>query len=753
MKKEKKEKKINIPKLFTKKYSEKKLKKKILKRIHIPKDREMVRELFVPSEKAGNLELKQEIPRDILVRLAPLAKSIKKNKGAVTRWKAAILIVIIGTGVVFNFFFKDRMIKQLLEKGLETVFEAESTVEKPKLSLVEGIFSYESLQIADAGNLSKNLIETGPAVFRISIPELTRKRIHIEETSLTGVRWDTERMVDGEPFQPDQTGEKDGDKSKGSVLDVLALTPEEMDYRALLESQKENLKSLNLINSGNEQIEEFSERWKGIYNEKEKEILSLTKEVKSLQSIRLEDIRSIEDGKAAIARVEALYPGIEETTDSLKGLQKQFNAEKKNLTGLYDEVQGMMEDDIDYLKGLVDFSGGDIRSLASNAAERYIRTRWNDYYEKGLKALDVYEKLKGKQQEMADAAEEKKKDEPRREGRIIPFPSPDLPTVLVKQILLSGGTDDTGILKTEVRSVTDAPDKIDDPTTFLTDWQQGASSISLDGTVDGKSGAEQFFTMNIVSPGNSLKMDDGIPALQVDTLKSKAAITGKSYTLQSQDALMTELDILLTSIEIEQSSNGFIAEAVMGIMNEIDRVELEADVLVSRKGIEKIDVRTDLDNILADKIGDYLKDLADKVEEELREYLLDFLKPYLEDNEALQKVMETLGVESLEQLTSMEGLRGILDEKKKELTNQADAILAEVDRLKAEAERLAREEAAKLKAEADRLKAEAEAEAARLQAEAEAEAARRQAEVEAAAQKAAEEAAKEVTDKVKLPGF
>ena len=156
--------------------------------------------------------------------------------------------------------------------------------------------------------------------------------------------------------------------------------------------------------------------------------------------------------------------------------------------------------------------------------------------------------------------------------------------------------------------------------------------------------------MNIVSPENSLKMDDGIPALQIDSLKSKAAITGESYTIQSEDALMTKLNIQLSSIVIEQSNEGFIAEAVMDIMNEIDRVELEADVLVSRKGIEKIDIQTDLDNILADKMGDYLKDLADKMEEDLREYLTDFLKPYLENNEALQKVMETLGVESLEQL-------------------------------------------------------------------------------------------------------
>ena len=179
-----------------------------------------------------------------------MAKSIKKNKGAVTKWKAAILIVLIGTGVIFNFFFKDRMIKQLLEKGLETVFEAESTVERPKISLIKGIFSYESLQIADAGNLSKNLIETGPAIFKISIPELTRKRIHIEETSLTGFQWDTERMVDGKPVHSDKVRELGGDESKGNALDVLALTPEEMDYKALLESQKENLKSLNLINMG-----------------------------------------------------------------------------------------------------------------------------------------------------------------------------------------------------------------------------------------------------------------------------------------------------------------------------------------------------------------------------------------------------------------------------------------------------------------------------------------------------------------------
>lgn len=726
--------KKKLPKIFKKKYTEKKLKKKILKRIHIPKDREMIRELFIPGEK-GKFEIRKDIPEDVFPRLKPLAKSIKKNKGALTTWKAAIILVILGTALIFNLFFKDRVIKHVLESGLETAFQAESNVEKPRLSFLKGFFSYESLQIADSDNLSRNLIETGRASFRISIPELTRKRIHIEESSLTEVQWNTERETAA--IANESKGDDRGEgEEKESPLDILALSSDEVDYKTLLEDQKANLKSFQLIDSGNEKVDAFTEKWSEIFDEKEKEIRNLTKEVKSLKTIDPRNINSLDQALQAREQIESIYPRVEEMRKSLISLRSDFLEEKEQLTGIYNEVQDVMEEDIDYLKGLMDFSSGDMKSLASEAAEKYIRKRWNNYYEKGLKALEVYEMFDTRKSENAAA---KNEEVQRRSGRNIPFYSPDLPDILVKQILLSGGTDETGIMKTEVNSLTDDPDKLGEPSSFLAEWVDGSTSITLDGIVDGRSDALQPFSMKILSPSNTLELNDGISTLQIKRLKSKADISGTSYSVPEEKGIMTEFAVQLKDIEIVQKDpDSFLAEAVLDIITTIETVDVEAEIFVTRSGIEKIRVKTDLDKILSDKIGDYIKGMADKYEEELREYLTDYISDYLKGNELLMSAMDAIGADSLDQLSSVEGMKSLLDNQIDKIESEKQAIIDQAEKLKAEAE-------ARIKAEADAAARKAREEADRLKAEAEA--------AEKKAEEEAEKALQDAADKLKIPGF
>ena len=682
-------KKTKIPKLFRKKYSGKELNNKILKRIHIPGDRKMVKDLFIPSED-GKLEILQDIPENVLNRLAPLAKSIKKNRGALTTWKAVILLTILALALLFNLFFKDRLLKGVLEKGLELTFRGEATVEDPTLSLLKGEFSYESLQIADGDKLTRNLIETGPARFKISMAELSRKNIHIEESSLTGVQWDTPRASEAEALSS-QNKEKDSDKK--SPVDLLALTPDEMDYKALLEDQKENLKSLKLLGSGNEQIEEFTQKWSGTYEAKEKELSALNKKVQDLQSLNIPGINSPEKGLEALKKIEPLSREIEESAKSLRTLQKEFESERRELSGLYDQLENSIDADVAYLNGLMDFSGGDVRNLASSAAEKYIRARWNGYYEKGLKALEIYERLQ------SDREKEKPSGSARREGRIIPFPSAVVPDFLIREILLSGGISETGQLQARIRSLSDSPDKLDEPVTFTAGWSREKSRIDLAGFVDSRSGGETPFEMTIEAPGNPVVMDEGVPALQIKTLKGNADISGVSRLAAGKNALQTELDINLSTLKItlddSGGSEGIIAGAVGDILNEIDLVKMKASLLVSRDGIEDIRVSTDLDNILAGRIGSYIREISADAAEKVREALTASLVPYLEENKTLQSVMEKLGAESLDQLTSTDDMLKLVEKKKDEINNQADAIRKDAEEKAEEALEDALKDAAK----------------------------------------------------------
>ncbi len=689
-------KKIKIPGIFQKKYNVKTLNKKIIKRIHIPKDREMILNLFKENSD-GEIEIIKEIPEEVLIRLKPLAKSIKKNRGMVSRWKAISVLFIVASILIFNLFFKDKLVTNAVESGLESIFKAEVVISKLKLSLIKGIISYQSLSIADAGNTSRNLLETGPAEFRISISELTKKRVRIEEMSLTEVKWDTPRASDG-ALSESTKQEKDKNGGRFSeTLDFLSLGQDELNFEALLEDQKDNLTSLNLINHGNKEIDAFTERWEVVYFEKNKEIKDLAADIEDLKSLPIQDTRSIEEGQLIAQQVKDLYPRITKIKDGLTALHDDFMEDKNRLMDLEEMIGSAIDEDIAYLNGMLDFSSGDMRSLASDAAEKYIRNRWNTYYENGLKALEVYERFQDR--EKKESKEEKGFQ--RDNGRNISFPSPDNPGFLIKHILLSGGDSNSGTFTTEIRTLTNEPDKLTEPLTFLADWGSGQTTIKMDGVLDMRSDSEIPFRVEIESPENLVSLEDGIPALNINSLSSKADISGVSITVKDKNAVLTTLGITLTDLDIQQENGeGFISEALKEILENMDSIDLRAEILISRDGLEEVKVQSDLDDILSDQIGGYLQEMADGMEAELRNNLSEYISSYLEENHVLQSSVTALGVESLDQISSVDDLERTLDDKQNELENKAKAIIAEKEaeaaKLKAEAKKKAQDEASKL---------------------------------------------------------
>ena len=451
-------KKNKIPKIFRKKYTQKTLNKKILKRIHIPKEREMVKRLFKENSD-GKMEIIQEVPKDVLLQLKSLAKSIKKNKGMVSRWKGFVLLFIIALILVFNLFFKDKLVTKGIETGLESVFQAKAEVKGLHLSLIKGTFSYQSLSIADSGNSSLNLLETGPSAFRVNIPELLSKRIRIEEMSLTGFRVNTPREVDGALPVSSLDEQKVNEDKIAETLDFLSIGNDDIDFKALLQEQKDNLISLNLINKGNEEIDAATNKWEDTYAQKNKEIGILSEKVASLKSISIENIGSIAEGQQALQQITDVYDRVTETKTDLVLLQEEFTADRKRLAEMNKLVKNAVDEDLSYLNSMINFSTGGGRSLASSAAEKYIRNRWNNYYEYGLKALEVYERIQDRKQENL----KEKKVFHRNEGRLFIFPGSNNPGFLIEHILISGGDDNSGTLLTEIKSVSSEPDKLSEP--------------------------------------------------------------------------------------------------------------------------------------------------------------------------------------------------------------------------------------------------------------------------------------------------
>ncbi len=733
-------KKNKIPGIFRKQYKIKAFNSKILKRIHIPKDREMIKNLFTENTN-GKMEIIQKIPKDILLQLKPLSKAIKKNKGMVSRWKLSIVLFIVVSVLVFNLFFKDRLLTKGVERGLESIFLSDVKIKELNFSLLKGSISYNSLVIADADNKQRNLLETGPSVFQIDMKELTKKRVKIEEMSLTELKWNTTRIgqADTDETYLNSSKEKTSDTGNTSsgILDILSLDADELDYKSILEQQKNNLNSLEIINQANDEIDLLSEKWETTYIEKNQEIKNLKDEVLTLESFSIQNIGSVEEGQLKVQELTELKTRVAETKDNLLDLQKEFQEDTDTLIKLQNDIKAAVDEDYAFLDTLLNLSSGDIASLASGTAEKYIRKRWNSYYENGLKAFEVYKKFQNREESQA----EEERSLQRNNGRNIPFSSTDNPVFLIEHILLSGGDDSSGYLSTEINSVSSEPDKLTEPLTFLVDWSTEKSSLLLDGVLDFRSESDLPFTMKIVSPENSFLLEEGISFLNINQLSSVADITGVSST--DKDFVVTSLDIVLTDLEIEQSDeDSVVSKTIKNILNELDQIDFKAKIVIGSNGLEDVDVWSGLDTILSNGIGDYLDEMAEEIQTELRDSFTSYIAPFIEENDILQTSLNNIGVDSLDQISTVEDLENIIDNKKNELEDSAKKITSD---LAADAQRQLDEKEAQAQAEADKIQAEAD----KVKLEAE----KAKAEAEKKAQDEAAKLLDQATDKIKLPGF
>lgn len=664
-----KRKEIPIPRLFRKAYSPKSL-EKLLKRLAIPQDRETLRGLFEEDE-TGRLCIHRELDGETRRKLRVLGKAVKRNRGILSLPKLAILLALAGGVLLFNLLFKDSLVKSALERGLSAVFQAEAVLEKPRLSLLRGEFSYEALRIADRDDETRHLLETGPARFRIHTPALLEKRIRIEESSLEGFRWGTPRT----PAAALPSSGKDEPSAGGNELgETLALTKEERDYRALLETQKEKLRAFALMEEAERRGDELIERWRGRYRQEEEGLKSLSDRTAVLRSLDPGRLDNPEEIRRFAAELQGLYGEARKTAERARSLRKDFEEERRELLEFYDRAEGALAEDLTYLKGFLDFSAGDVRTLASGAVEKYVRRRWEGWYEKGIRLRELYRRFQNRRNSRGEAEDLAAP----RQGRVVPFPSPVAPDFLLQKFFLSGGSDETGVLSLTLENLSDDPDKAAAPLGFSAEWRDEGEPLRLAGFWDGRSEAEEAFFMELRSEDIPLSLKEGIPALRVRRIRGRAALSGETRSIREGGALLTRLDLHLSQLRFDTDpGTDPAARTAAKILGGIDRTAISLEFRTGPEGPGEISVTTDLDRLLAEGIGEALQESARQAEAELEKTLREEAAPYLADRSALSDSAEALEGELQEQLAAAEALETALKRKERQLEERAEDLLKE----------------------------------------------------------------------------
>lgn len=544
----------NLPRLFRKKYTEKKFKKKILKKLYIDKDKTYVQSLFADVPGTGKQQ-RVAVPADTLFtksevsRLKILAQQIKKQKGRV-RWLplvACVAAVAVITGCVI--LFKDILIKKGIKSGLESVFGARCDIAYVHLGILDSEFTVQGLAVADKNNTMTNLFEIERIAMDFDLVQLLKKRFAAEELSVTGVQTGTARQTDG-ALPPKKQKEEKSEPSRfqqtvtafasekinsiqNTVIDMFAAYNPE----TLLDNFYAQLSSPAVIQKAQTEVETILPAWQ---NKPAEITASITAAVESGQTAAAFDWQSIQSNPTAIKDgIQLVTDTIENVTQlqkELEGTIEMLQRDAATVQDLSDQARRAVEADYNLvnteINKITSFTIQDGQDFLTGAFDTVIASLLGKYYPVFQQVLGYIQEYASNAKDKPAQPEEKKPALSRYEGRTIEYRTDRNPSFLIEKMHGSGSSEAFS-LDVNISDISNDMDKWGKPVVLQGSVSHGGMSDSFSGTIDtreNRSGGLVDLNYNGSGYGITLSVPDaydvpGVPKM-TGTGNFSAAFTG-----------------------------------------------------------------------------------------------------------------------------------------------------------------------------------------------------------------------------------
>lgn len=466
-----------IPSLFRKKYTAKKLEKKIYKKLYVPDDKKYVKGLFTEVEKKGAKQIPiyaipadkaEQLAKKDMKRLKLLAKQIKKQKGRVNFVPLIVTIAFIAAIPICFSMFKNIIIKKAITVACENIFEAKTDIEKVDFKFLDSSLKIKKIEIANKNDYMKNLVDIGSITIDFDLGQLLRKRFVADELSVLDVNSGTERKTSGElpPAKEKKIkkqkakAEKEASESKlGKALsDKKAVAANSLEKNitglfnqfnpeTLMQNYAAQLQTPAISKQVQEQIPQIVAKWQAKPAEVQKTVDELQKSVNEIMSF---DYSAVQNNplkiKEFIESLDATYKNIEKVKNDANGVLNSFNADIAEADGLRKTVQNAVTHDMNFANSEINkiksLNVSDGTKLISGMFENVACDVLGKYYPYAQKGVSYLLELKSKQASKPKTEkvkkEKKKYSVKRAPGRDIFYRQDKVPALWIKKMAGSG---------------------------------------------------------------------------------------------------------------------------------------------------------------------------------------------------------------------------------------------------------------------------------------------------------------------------
>ena len=466
-----------IPSLFRKKYTAKKLEKKIYKKLYVPDDKKYVKGLFTEVEKKGAKQIPiyaipadkaEQLAKKDMKRLKLLAKQIKKQKGRVNFVPLIVTIAFIAAIPICFSMFKNVIIKKAITVACENIFEAKTDIEKVDFKFLDSSLKIKKIEIANKNDYMKNLVDIGSITIDFDLGQLLRKRFVADELSVLDVNTGTERTTSGElpPAKEKKIkkqkakAEKEASESKlGKALsDKKAVAANSLEKNitglfnqfnpeTLMQNYAAQLQTPAISKQVQEQIPQIAAKWQAKPAEVQKTVDELQKSVNEIMAF---DFSSVQNNplkiKEFIESLDSTYKNIEKVKNDANGVLNSFNADIAEADGLRKTVQNAVTHDMNFANSEINkiksLNVSDGTKLISGMFENVACDVLGKYYPYAQKGVSYLLELKAKQASKPKTEkvkkEKKKYSVKRAPGRDIFYRQDKVPALWIKKMAGSG---------------------------------------------------------------------------------------------------------------------------------------------------------------------------------------------------------------------------------------------------------------------------------------------------------------------------
>ena len=657
-----------LPRMFRKPIPKKRFEKKILRRIHLAKERDFLLSITTMDEHQRYV-VSKDLSKADFKRLSALSRAVRKNRGVVTSWKAAILAVIIGALLIFNFVFKDRLAEAGMEAALKGIFQAQVEAEGVHVSLFHGSVSFDSLAVADRSRPMENLFELSRSELRINIWELLKKRLIIERVICSGIQMGTPRESSGAlPGVVADEGAFSVAESGSSGLGVL-LT--DTDPEALLQSQLERLGSFAYIDEVNSRYRQAIDVWPERIQALQDDLESGRDAAERIAALDLQDIDTLQEAAEAAKILQDNVPQVEKAATTVRRTHRDFQEEWESLTDLQESIQRVIQDDYRLLESVVANPGGELAGVASQAAENLLKARIGKYYDYALRAVDASKKMKSEKETEETAS--------RRRGTVIHFPVRGYPRFMIQELYVSYGSAGSGeYLEASVHDIGSSQEIIGRPLRFSLKAEEGSHRIGGEGFLDTRDGAEEYLFLEGDFAGGRFDIGNALSGIGLEELKG-SVMGNIDFTIDSGMNGTGTADIKLEDMDpVFQDAENILQSAFREVLSGTNSADFTVSFDADENGFTRFRVDSNLDALLASRVENFLGAEAERLRERLRELLQVKLSSALEENTRLESLLGTYGSElagKLRDAGSMEDNAGSrqegLDARLQEIRDEA----------------------------------------------------------------------------------